>query len=69
MPGPNNRCRVDGTERQVQPRGCLHINDRSRVCFDWTDQGPTEVEITDYRGERNAPGTSVEQVCRSEREE
>jgi proteic killer suppression protein len=26
----------------------LRVNDQYRVCFVWTDQGPTDVEIVDY---------------------
>jgi toxin HigB-1 len=26
----------------------IRINDQFRVCFKWTAEGPTEVEITDY---------------------
>jgi proteic killer suppression protein len=26
----------------------IRINDQYRVCFRWTEQGPAEVEITDY---------------------
>jgi proteic killer suppression protein len=26
----------------------IRINDQWRVCFIWTDAGPTDVEITDY---------------------
>ena len=26
----------------------VRINDQWRICFRWTDQGPTEVEIVDY---------------------
>ena len=26
----------------------IRINDQWRVCFRWTDAGPTDVEITDY---------------------
>lgn len=26
----------------------IRINERYRICFLWTDEGPTEVEITDY---------------------
>jgi len=26
----------------------IRINDRFRVCFVWTAQGPSEVEIVDY---------------------
>ena len=26
----------------------IRINDQYRVCFRWTDEGPTDVEIVDY---------------------
>ncbi|MFZ2963538.1 MAG: type II toxin-antitoxin system RelE/ParE family toxin [Rhodoglobus sp.] len=26
----------------------IRINDQYRICFIWTDDGPTRVEITDY---------------------
>lgn len=26
----------------------IRINDQWRVCFNWTDDGPSNVEITDY---------------------
>jgi toxin HigB-1 len=26
----------------------IRINDQFRVCFRWTDEGPTDVEIVDY---------------------
>lgn len=26
----------------------IRINDQMRICFNWTDQGPRNVEITDY---------------------
>jgi proteic killer suppression protein len=26
----------------------IRINDQYRVCFVWTDNGPAEVEVTDY---------------------
>jgi len=26
----------------------IRINDQYRVCFNWTKQGPAEVEVTDY---------------------
>jgi len=26
----------------------IRINDQYRICFNWTDAGPTNVEITDY---------------------
>ena len=26
----------------------IRINDQYRICFEWTDAGPNEVEIDDY---------------------
>ena len=26
----------------------IRINDQIRICFEWTETGPTDVEITDY---------------------
>jgi toxin HigB-1 len=26
----------------------IRVNDQWRICFKWTDSGPTEVEIVDY---------------------
>jgi len=26
----------------------IRVNDQYRVCFTWTDEGPADVEITDY---------------------
>ena len=26
----------------------IRVNDKYRICFIWTDDGPVEVEITDY---------------------
>jgi proteic killer suppression protein len=26
----------------------IRVNDQFRICFRWTSQGPTDVEITDY---------------------
>lgn len=26
----------------------IRINDQYRICFDWTEHGPTNVEVTDY---------------------
>jgi proteic killer suppression protein len=26
----------------------IRVNERYRVCFDWTDQGAQEIEIVDY---------------------
>lgn len=30
----------------------IRINDQYRVCFVWTDDGPEEVEVTDYHSGR-----------------
>jgi proteic killer suppression protein len=29
-------------------RHSIRVNDQFRICFKWTDAGPTEVEIVDY---------------------
>lgn len=26
----------------------IRVNDQYRICFEWTEQGPANVEITDY---------------------
>ena len=39
------------TSRAHQGRAGQHaisVNDKYRVCFTWTEQGPTDVEIVDY---------------------
>jgi len=43
---PGNRLEAlrGGRQRQHSSR----INDRYRICFVWTDEGPERVEITDY---------------------
>lgn len=28
----------------------LRINDQYRICFEWTERGPAQVEIVDYHG-------------------
>lgn len=28
----------------------IRINERYRVCFRWTEEGPEEVEVVDYHG-------------------
>ena len=42
-----------GLNRSPQPyrkgQYSIRINDQYRVCFGWTDQGPIDVEIVDYR--------------------
>ena len=43
---PANRLEVLTGDRVGQHS--IRINDQWRICFVWTDAGPTEVEITDY---------------------
>jgi len=35
-------------ERDRKGQHSTRINDQWRVCFVWTAQGPTDVEIVDY---------------------
>lgn len=43
---PRNRLELLQGDRWGQHS--IRINDRYRICFIWTEQGPTEVEIVDY---------------------
>jgi toxin HigB-1 len=43
---PGNRLETLGRDRIGQHS--IRINDQWRLCFVWTFQGPTEVEIVDY---------------------
>ena len=43
---PGNRLETLKGDRNGQYS--IRINDQYRVCFRWTDLGPTEVEIVDY---------------------
>jgi proteic killer suppression protein len=43
---PGNRLELLKGGRKGQHS--IRINDQWRVCFRWTDEGPTEVEIVDY---------------------
>ncbi len=43
---PNNRLEQLKGDRQGQHS--IRINDQYRVCFRWTEQGATDVELTDY---------------------
>ncbi len=43
---PGNRLEALSGDRQGQ--WSIRINDQWRICFIWTDAGPTEVEIVDY---------------------
>ena len=44
---PGNRLEALKGDRQSQHS--IRINDQFRICFRWTPQGPTDVEVTDYR--------------------
>ncbi|HUQ35563.1 MAG TPA: type II toxin-antitoxin system RelE/ParE family toxin [Aestuariivirga sp.] len=43
---PGNRLEALGGNRKGQ--WSVRINDQFRICFRWTDEGPTDVEIVDY---------------------
>ena len=43
---PGNRLEALSGNRQGQYS--IRINDQYRICFQWTETGPTDVDITDY---------------------
>lgn len=43
---PGNRLEALAGERRGQ--FSIRVNDRYRVCFEWTEEGPDAVEIVDY---------------------
>lgn len=43
---PGNKLEALSKDRKGQHS--IRINDQYRVCFKWTEPGPTEVEVTDY---------------------
>ncbi len=43
---PGNRLEALSGERSGQHS--IRINDQWRMCFEWMDNGPTNVEIVDY---------------------
>jgi len=43
---PGNRLEVLGGDRKGQHS--IRINDQYRICFVWSNDGPDQVEITDY---------------------
>ncbi len=43
---PANRLEALKGDRKGQHS--IRINDRLRICFRWTDDGPEDVEVTDY---------------------
>ena len=40
--------RLEALKRERSGQHSIRVNDRYRVCFVWTDLGPTDVEIVDY---------------------
>lgn len=43
---PGNR--LHPLERERFGQHAISVNDQFRICFQWTDAGPADVEITDY---------------------
>ena len=43
---PGNRLEALRGDRSGQYS--IRVNDQFRICFRWTDKGPTDVEIVDY---------------------
>jgi proteic killer suppression protein len=43
---PGNRLELLKGDRAGQHS--IRVNDQFRICFFWTDEGPTDVEFTDY---------------------
>jgi proteic killer suppression protein len=43
---PNNR--LEALTRDRLGQHSIRINDQWRICFRWTDGGPSDVEIIDY---------------------
>ncbi|NIN48582.1 MAG: plasmid maintenance system killer protein [Gemmatimonadales bacterium] len=45
---PGNRLERLRGDRRGQHS--IRINERYRICFGWTEEGPEQVEIVDYHG-------------------
>ena len=43
-----NRLGALGGDRKGQHS--IRINDQYRICFEWTEAGPAQVEVSDYPG-------------------
>lgn len=43
---PGNR--LEGLQGDRAGQHSIRINDKWRICFRWTEQGPEDVEIVDY---------------------
>ena len=44
---PGNR--LEALTRERLGQHSIRVNDQFRLCFRWTDAGPADVEIVDYR--------------------
>jgi proteic killer suppression protein len=40
--------RLEALKDERKGQFSIRINDQYRLCFRWTDEGPTDVEIVDY---------------------
>ena len=40
--------RLESLKGDRKGQHSIRINDQWRICFTWTDQGPEDVEMTDY---------------------
>ncbi len=45
---PGNRLEALRGDRKGQHS--IRINDQYRICFEWTEAGPAQVEVIDYHG-------------------
>ncbi len=43
---PNNN--LEALDRDRKGQHSIRINDQFRICFVWTPEGPTNVEVVDY---------------------
>ncbi|MGD8290455.1 MAG: type II toxin-antitoxin system RelE/ParE family toxin [Desulfobacterales bacterium] len=39
---------LEALKRDRQGQHSIRINDQYRICFKWTESGPSDVEVTDY---------------------
>lgn len=40
--------RLEALKRDRKGQHAIRINDQWRICFEWTDAGPANIEIVDY---------------------
>jgi toxin HigB-1 len=40
--------RLDALRSDRRGQHSIRINDQWRICFTWTEEGPTNVEVVDY---------------------